>query len=77
MLRCLPRTDEQGRTIDKVRDVVESRAIPEVRDETEIVLSTMSPDAAVTGAAAVAIQHLIDRPSLLVGSGKATEHPVA
>ena len=63
--------------LDSVRDVVESRAIPEVRDETEIVLSTMSPDAAVTGAAAVAIQHLIDRPSLLVGSGKATEHPVA
>lgn len=56
--------------LDAACDVVERRVIPEVKDETTIALSDMSPDATVTGAAAVAIEQLLSHPALLASQGK-------
>ncbi len=59
--------------LDAACDVVERRVIPEVKDETTIVLSDMSPDATVTGAAAVAIEQLLSHPTLLTSRGESDE----
>ncbi|MEE1296782.1 MAG: ROK family protein, partial [Bifidobacterium sp.] len=51
--------------VEAARAVVRGRVIPELADATEIRLSTLPDDAAVTGAAAVAITRLLAEPSLL------------
>ncbi|NMN00873.1 NagC family transcriptional regulator [Bifidobacterium sp. DSM 109958] len=48
----------------QVRATVAERAIPEIYETTEIELSTMPTDAAVAGAAAVAITQFLDHPSM-------------
>ncbi|KFI65569.1 ROK family transcriptional regulator [Bifidobacterium cuniculi] len=54
--------------LDAIRAVLDERAIPELAAATEVTLSELPTDAAVTGAAAVAITHLLEHPSLLARS---------
>ena len=49
--------------LDRVREVVRERVLPELVESTAIELSTLPTDAAVTGAAAVAIMYILDHPS--------------
>ena len=50
--------------LDVVKDIVRRRVTPEVAEATDIRLSTLPADAAVTGAAAVAITQFLDHPSM-------------
>ena len=50
--------------LDQVRATVAERAIPVLNETTTITLSTMPTDAAVAGAAAVAITQFLDHPSM-------------
>ena len=50
--------------LDEVRRTVDERSIPEINDTTSITLSTLSADAAVSGAAAVAVTQFLERPSM-------------
>lgn len=52
------------RLLRAIRDVVDSRAIPELNDSTTIELSALPTDATVAGAAAVAITQFLNNPSL-------------
>ena len=52
-----------GPLLDRVREVVTERVLPELVESTAIELSNLPTDAAVTGAAAVAITHILDHPS--------------
>lgn len=52
------------RLLDIVRDIVRSRISPEVFESTTISLSALPTDAAVIGAAAVAITKFLDHPSM-------------
>lgn len=55
---------EAGRPLlDEIKRTVRQRAIPEIYESTTIRLTTMPTDAAVLGAAAVAINYLLDHPS--------------
>ena len=49
--------------LDEIKRTVRQRAIPEIYESTTIRLTTMPTDAAVLGAAAVAINYLLDHPS--------------
>lgn len=49
--------------LDEVRAVVRSRAIPELAEATDIALSALPTDAAVSGAAAVAATQFLEHPS--------------
>lgn len=49
--------------LDEVKRTVRQRAIPEIYESTTIRLTTMPTDATVLGAAAVAINYLLDHPS--------------
>ncbi|RYQ16856.1 NagC family transcriptional regulator, partial [Bifidobacterium pseudolongum subsp. globosum] len=49
--------------LDRVREVVRERVLPELVESTAIELSTLPTDAAVTGATAVAIMYILDHPS--------------
>ncbi|MBQ1599261.1 MULTISPECIES: ROK family protein [Bifidobacterium] len=49
--------------LERVREVVRERVLPELVESTAIELSTLPTDAAVTGAAAVAIMYILDHPS--------------
>ena len=49
--------------LERVREVVAERVLPEIANSTTIELSGLPTDAAVTGAAAVAIMHILDHPS--------------
>ncbi|MBT1179860.1 ROK family transcriptional regulator [Bifidobacterium vespertilionis] len=53
-----------GPMLREVRRTVADRAIPELVDSTEILLSGLDADAAVAGAAAVAVTQFLERPSL-------------
>lgn len=55
--------------LDIVRDVTRERTIPEVFEATTISLSTLPSDAAVVGAAAVAIAKFLDHPSMFFDIG--------
>lgn len=48
--------------LDEVRATVAERAIPEINASTSISLSTLSADAAVSGAAAVAVTQFLEHP---------------
>ena len=50
--------------LDEVRATVAERAIPEINASTSISLSTLSADAAVSGAAAVAVTQFLEHPSV-------------
>ena len=50
--------------LDEIKRTVRQRAIPEIYESTTIRLTTMPTDAAVLGAAAVAINYLLDHPSV-------------
>lgn len=50
--------------LDEVRATVAERAIPEINAATSITLSLLSTDAAVSGAAAVAVTQFLEHPSL-------------
>lgn len=50
--------------LDEVRRTVDERSIPELNETTSITLSTLSADAAVSGAAAVAITQFLEHPSM-------------
>lgn len=54
-----------------VRDVVHERVIPEIADATEITLSDLPTDAAVSGAAAIAITEFLNHPSRFLHNAKA------
>ena len=55
---------EAGRPLlDEIKRTVRQRAIPEIYESTTIRLTTMPTDATVLGAAAVAINYLLDHPS--------------
>lgn len=49
--------------LDEIKRTVRQRAIPEIYESTTIRLTTMPTDATVLGAAAVAINYLLDHPS--------------
>ena len=49
--------------LDEIKRTVRQRAIPEIYESTTIRLTAMPTDAAVLGAAAVAINYLLDHPS--------------
>lgn len=49
--------------LDEIKRTVKQRAIPEIYESTTIRLSSMPTDAAVLGAAAVAINYFLDHPS--------------
>ncbi|MBT1172247.1 ROK family transcriptional regulator [Bifidobacterium sp. MA2] len=56
---------EAGATfLDEVLATVRRRSIPEIYDSTEITLSTMSTDAIVCGASAIAVTQFLDHPSM-------------
>lgn len=55
--------------LQRVREVVGERVIPEITQSTQIELSALPTDAAVTGAAAVAITYILDHPSQFFASG--------
>ena len=55
--------------LDRVRTLVADRALPQVRDHTEILLSELPADATLTGAAAVAANQFLEHPSSLGGQG--------
>ena len=57
------------RLLQTVNKVVDARVIPELRGTTTITLSALPTDAAVLGAAAVAIDQVLERPSNFL------EHP--
>lgn len=50
--------------LDTVLDTVKERSIPEIFTSTSITLSTLSADAAVSGAAAVAVTEFLEHPSV-------------
>lgn len=50
--------------LDEVRATVAERAIPEINAATSITLSTLPTDAAVSGAAAVAVTQFLEHPSV-------------
>ena len=50
--------------LDEVRATVAERAIPEINASTSISLYTLSADAAVSGAAAVAVTQFLEHPSV-------------
>ncbi|MBT1175728.1 ROK family transcriptional regulator [Bifidobacterium sp. LC6] len=50
--------------LDEVLSTVEERSIPEIYNTTSITLSTLSADAAVSGAAAVAVTQFLGHPSV-------------
>lgn len=50
--------------LDEIKRTVRQRAIPEIYESTTIRLTAMPTDAAVLGAAAVAINYLLDHPSV-------------
>ena len=50
--------------LDEVRATVAERAIPEINASTSISLSTLSADATVSGAAAVAVTQFLEHPSV-------------
>lgn len=50
--------------LDEVLSTVEERSIPEIYNTTSITLSTLSADAAVSGAAAVAVTQFLEHPSM-------------
>ena len=50
--------------LDEVRAIVAERAIPEINAATSITLSTLPTDAAVSGAAAVAVTQFLEHPSV-------------
>lgn len=49
--------------LDQIKTTVKQRAIPEIYESTTIRLTSMPTDAAVLGAAAVAISYFLDHPS--------------
>ncbi len=49
--------------LDEIKRTVRQRAVPEIYESTTIRLTTMPTDATVLGAAAVAINYLLDHPS--------------
>lgn len=49
--------------LDEIKRTIRQRAIPEIYESTTIRLTTMPTDATVLGAAAVAINYLLDHPS--------------
>ena len=49
--------------LDAAREVVDERVIPELNQATDISLTKLSADAAVSGAAAVAVTQFLDHPS--------------
>lgn len=55
--------------LDRVKSLVSARALPQVRDHTEILLSDLPADATLTGAAAVAANQFLEHPSSLGGMG--------
>lgn len=55
--------------LDEVLATVHGRSIPELYDSTRITLSTMPTDAAVCGAAAVAVTQFLERPSTFFDLG--------
>ncbi|KFI93378.1 ROK family protein [Bifidobacterium saguini DSM 23967] len=50
--------------LEEVLSTVEERSIPEIYNTTSITLSTLSADAAVSGAAAVAVTQFLEHPSM-------------
>ena len=50
--------------LDEVRATVAERAIPEINASTSISLSTLSADAVVSSAAAVAVTQFLEHPSV-------------
>ncbi|MBT1164148.1 ROK family transcriptional regulator [Bifidobacterium felsineum] len=50
--------------LEEVLSTVEERSIPEIYNTTSITLSTLSADAAVSGAAAVAVTQFLEHPSV-------------
>ncbi|PJM79634.1 ROK family transcriptional regulator [Bifidobacterium scaligerum] len=50
--------------LEEVRATVAERAIPEINESTSITLSALSADAAVSGAAAVAVTQFLEHPSV-------------
>lgn len=55
--------------LQRVREVACERVIPEIMQSTQIELSALPTDAAVTGAAAVAITYILDHPSQFFANG--------
>ncbi|RSX57250.1 ROK family transcriptional regulator [Bifidobacterium samirii] len=53
--------------LDAIREVVAERAIDDIARATDITLSPLPTDAAVTGAAAVAITQFLEHPSVFFG----------
>ncbi|BDR53246.1 hypothetical protein KIM372_11530 [Bombiscardovia nodaiensis] len=49
--------------LDTVLDIVKQRALPELKDGTQITLSHLPADATLMGAAAVAVSHFLDEPT--------------
>ena len=56
--------------VDAAREILNSRVIPEVASATDVTLSALSTDAAVLGAGAIAITHVLDQPSTFLEAGR-------
>ena len=52
-----------NRLLERVRSIVSQRALPGLREHTQILLSRLPADATLTGAAAVAASHFLEHPA--------------